>query len=415
MKFLKSVFLLLLSGLVIHSCSDKSSPTGTNAGERGTISHSSLLAKYPVETIQLFTEQQDSIAEALHYDITAIKIEYQTIDWNSDPTVASGVLIVPDTTLPLPIASVQHGTVFQRDAVASAGLLDSREGLAGLAFASAGFVTLLPDYLGYGVSEMMHPYLVADANAEVVIDFIYAARKWCEKNDVTLNGQLFLGGYSEGGYITLATQKAIETDPAVDLQLTVVAPCAGPYDLSGMVQRIGQRMSYPEPAFLSFMLTAYNKIYGWNQIEDIFEEPYANQMTELFNGTHNSNDIDSVLPDSISQLLKPEFIQSILNGENQPVIQAFQENTLLDWTPEAPIRFFHGEADQVVDVENARVAQQQLTANGGQNITLKTYPGLGHSEAAIPAYLDMFDWFSSFLPRTKISQTAKRQAEVVEE
>lgn len=88
MKFFKSLLFLLLSGLVPHSCSDKSSPTGAGEGERGTINHSSVLAQYPLETIKLFAGQQDSIADALQYDITAIKIEYQTIDWNGDPTKA---------------------------------------------------------------------------------------------------------------------------------------------------------------------------------------------------------------------------------------------------------------------------------------------------------------------------------------
>ncbi len=407
MKYLKSLSFFLVFGLLIYSCSNKSSPTGTNNGARGAIIQTSTIGSYSAKTIELYAKQAYGFTGSFVHDVTTVKIEYQTVDWNGDPVDASGMLVYPADagSNTLPLMSLQHGTVFLRDAVASVNPLASNEGLAGIAFASTGYVVLVPDYLGYGVSKLIHPYLHAASNANVVIDFIRAARSWCEENHVLLNGQLFLGGYSEGGYVTLATQRAIETNDYPDLELTAVAPCAGPYDLYGMMERVGQRMFYPEPAYICFMLTAYNEIYGWQNLSTIFQTPYAQQMTGLFDGMHNSSDIHSVLPDSISQILSPGFIAGILNGQNREVIQAFQENTLLDWTPVAPIRFFQGGADQIVDPENAKMAEQQLKANGGQNITLVTYPNLGHAEAAIPAYRDMLQWFSTFLirPQTKIS------------
>lgn len=43
------------------------------------------------------------------------------------------------------------------------------------------------------------------------------------------NGQLFLTGYSEGGYVTMATHRALQASASPHLQqLRMVVPGAGP-------------------------------------------------------------------------------------------------------------------------------------------------------------------------------------------
>lgn len=395
--YISAVLLTFLVSLLFSGCSDSPTSTPELSNKRSTIVSSSKTAFYTSETIESFAQSLIDIHFIARYDINVLKIEYNTINWNGDPVTASGVVFIPTTTDALPLMSLQHSTVFKRTAVASVNLLNSKEALAGIAFASTGYIILMPDYLGYGVSHEMHPYIQASGNANVVIDFIKAIRNYCLDNEINLNGQIFLGGYSEGGYITLATQRAIETDDESKILITAVAPCAGPYNLIGTVRELSQQVTYPEPAFLGFMLTAYNEIYGWNKLTDIFQSPYASQMPGLIDGTHGADDIDNVLPDSLSQLLNPAFLQSIQNDEDSEVMSAFQENTLLDWTPKAPIRFFHGETDQIVSIDNATTAMQNLRENGGENIDLISYPNLGHVEAAVLAYLDMFNWFGIFV------------------
>jgi hypothetical protein len=100
------------------------------------------------------------------------------------------------------VLSYQHGTIFQ-DSDAPSSFLTSAEGLAGAVFAAIGFIAVLPDYIGYGDSTaLLHPYVHAATLASATVDMNRAARVFFKEpgiNAVT-NGQLFLAGYSEGGY-----------------------------------------------------------------------------------------------------------------------------------------------------------------------------------------------------------------------
>ncbi len=59
--------------------------------------------------------------------------------------------------------SIQHGTETKRDRVASVSPENSTEGIVGLLSASMGYLTMVPDYPGFGVSTCMHPYLHAES------------------------------------------------------------------------------------------------------------------------------------------------------------------------------------------------------------------------------------------------------------
>lgn len=52
----------------------------------------------------------------------------------------------------------------------------------------------------------MHPYLLAAPSAAAVIDLLTAAKYWRQTQRILDNKQLFLAGYSEGAYVSMATQ-----------------------------------------------------------------------------------------------------------------------------------------------------------------------------------------------------------------
>ena len=68
----------------------------------------------------------------------------------------------------------------------------------------------MPDYLGLGSSPSYQGYGHARSEATCVVDALRAGRSLCASNNVTLNGQLFLTGYSEGGQVTMAAHRELE-------------------------------------------------------------------------------------------------------------------------------------------------------------------------------------------------------------
>lgn len=333
----------------------------------------------------------------LKYNVEALRIVYQTIDARGEVVQASGALMVPIGADSLPMMSVQHGTETFRESVASVNPTNMAEGYLGLVAASMGYLITLPDYLGFGVSEVLHPYVHAKTNAITVIDLLRAVKSYSNEKSIITNGQLFLAGYSEGGYVTLATHKEIEQKYTTEFQITAVAPMAGPYDILSTSISLMSQTEYRWPYYFAFFITAYDEIYGWNRLNEIFNSPYNERMHQLFDGTKSSSEINNSLSTKISQLMNQDFLTKFLNGEEPEITAALQENNLLNWAPEAPIRFFHGDSDGAVPYQNALTAVDSLQAMGGASVELVTIIGGTHDSASMPSILGMLSWFGEFL------------------
>ena len=243
----------------------------------------------------------------------------------------------------------------------------------------------------------MHPYLDAESLIPSVIDLLRASKTYCSENQIILDERVFLAGYSEGGYVSLVTQKVIEEDYTSEFDLTAVAPMAGPYDLKGTVDTAFKSNNYQgDMAYIGFFFTAYNEIYGWNRLNDIFNAPYAAMMPNLYDGSRTWGEILAQLPSSFSELMNPDFINNYLNGKETDVSLVIQENTILNWTPQTPIHFFHGDADITVPYQNVLTAIEQFESNGALNIELTTIPGGNHETSGPVASIEAIQWFESF-------------------
>ena len=97
----------------------------------------------------------------------------------------------------------------------------------------SGYVYVEPDYLGLGDSSGMHPYQIKEPYGTCVVDLLRAAKQYDLQNDeFMINEQLFLVGYSEGGYATMAAHQIIERDYNDEFIITASLPMAGAYSMS---------------------------------------------------------------------------------------------------------------------------------------------------------------------------------------
>ncbi len=282
--------------------------------KRGDIVKASYLIQYPASSIATFIQAMGGQPNLQpEYDVEITKLVYITIDPDGFLVEASGTIMIPIGTNNLPLISFHHGTETKRDLVVSSSLFIG-EGIASMAMASLRFVTCVPDYLGLGESFLLHPYLYASSSADASIDLLRAARSFCQDNGVELNSDLYLGGYSEGGYVTMAVHREIETNHTDEFSVTACAPLAGPYDLEATINFIISQEEYAQPIFIAYFITAYNEIYGWNRLNSIFNVPYAGMMAYLFDGNHTKEEIGDELPESISELVMESFRSAYLAG-----------------------------------------------------------------------------------------------------
>ncbi len=388
-----SFFLFLL---VLTSCSDTNKNTTSCGPETG---RGHILSVFSYGTIpadhlqQQLNDWEIDIGMVPVNDVQVYKIVYETMDWTGAPRQASGALYIPDaeTKRGFPLLSSQHGTETKRDHVASVTPLI---GFDALFSASTGYVACSPDYLGMGVStDVFHPYIHASV-ADAVVDFIRAAKSFCCLNDIKLNEQLFLAGYSEGGYATMATHKTLEEQFPDEFTVTASAPMAGPYDVLGTAEEQLSKTTFPYPSYFGYVSMAYNTIYGWGRLNEIFRTPYAERLPDLFDGNHSSSEINATLTTEIDSLFQPQFLSDFKGSGETEVKAAFQENSLLDWTPKAPIHLYHGDADEAVPYANAVKAEQELKARGAE-IELITIPGASHSGGVLPSITGAKQWFDT--------------------
>ena len=99
------------------------------------------------------------------HDVNAYRVLYD-MPYLGDTIQVSGALFVPqgfDDPCGLPIHVYMHGTVFKRTDAPS---FLSLEGSLGGLMATLGQLVLMPDYVGLGTSELMHPYVHADSESD---------------------------------------------------------------------------------------------------------------------------------------------------------------------------------------------------------------------------------------------------------
>jgi len=392
---------LIIFCLVIffQSCTtDKNTdPVSPTQHERGEIAQSNSLGTMTPNNIQqILSSANMTIPFTLSYSVETISIKYYSVDGNGRQTIVSGAILVPQGTDNLPLVSIQHGTETKRELVASVSPTNSTEGVVGLIMASMGYLAVVPDYPGFGTSNVMHPYTHAASLIPSIIDIMRAGKSFSSQNQIALDGRIFLTGYSEGGYATLVTQRAIEAEYSQEFNLTAVAPMAGPYDLYGMMQTLFQTGQYNHTAYIAYILTAYNNIYGWDRASDFFNAPYSSIVQSLFDGSKTYAEVLNQLPSTFYALMDSTFVNNVRNGNEPAFTASLQENTLLDWIPQAPINFFHGDADDISPYQNSVTAVQKLIANGGTNIQLTTIPGGNHDTSGPIAVVGAIQWFENF-------------------
>lgn len=346
------------------------------------------------ETLRAFTVNfgQKKISKLLKYGVQSYTVVYET-KWKGKLVKGSGLILVPTgITEAAPILSFQHGTTFSKDEAPSAS-----SGYTGMElFASAGYIVLMPDYLGYGSSsEIFHPYYDKEYSALAVIDMITSAKQFLQKEKISFNDKLFLAGYSEGGYVTLAAASEIERDASHDLKLTAVAAGAGGYDLTHMLKGVTTDSYYAYPAYLAFVLMAYNHTYDWNKpLTYYFKKPYADALTKYMDGAHGGWTINSHLTTNLSSLFDTNFYAHLKKPEGESILkQALKNNSIAGWKTKIPVRLYHGTKDEIIPFVNSEVTLKSFHTAGSPQVTLTSLPGGTHTSSFVPMLELFIPWF----------------------
>ena len=311
------------------------------------------------------------------YDVNAYRVTYD-MPFLGDTIEVSGALFVPqgfDDPCGLPIHIYMHGTIFDRTDAPS---FLSIEGSFGGLMSTLGQLVLMPDYVGLGTSELMHPYVHADSESDAGFYMMRAADALSDELGYALNGQNFISGYSQGGHAAMALARDLTTTAYGDeFPLSGAVPGSGPYDISGtQFPQTFEFETYSNPAYLAYNVIGWNSVYGtlYDDLSEVFQEPYASTMLDLFDGTNDAETINNACPSTLEEFLQPGLVEEIQNDPMHPFQQAALDNDVYQWIPEAPVEMYYCTQDEQVFYQNALVADAWMTENGS---TLHSSTNLG--------------------------------------
>jgi pimeloyl-ACP methyl ester carboxylesterase len=337
------------------------------------------------------------IVDNLQHGVDVYKITYKT-KFKDKEVIASGLVSVPQTSGTYPIISYQNGTNTQHSNAPSVKPDDQLFQMLEFV-ASTGFIVSVPDYLGFGSSSnMFHPYYDMKSTNESTTDMLRAVKELANNYlEVVPKIDLFVMGYSQGGWATMQLQKYIEENYSSEFKLKASACGAGGYDVRYINDYILAQTEYPMPYYIGYMINSFVNLKDvTNPTTDIFKSPYSERILTLYNGTKSGDEINALLTTKIADLFTAEYRSSVnTNVKFASVVSTLSKNSISAWKTNVPTMILHGTADTYVPYQGSENIYNDFLAKGvsKSNVTLVPFPGLGHSTAIIPSGVASINWF----------------------
>jgi predicted dienelactone hydrolase len=236
-----------------------------------------------------------AVAGAPTCGVDIYHIEYNTVGGAGEKTTSSAALMVPTGDAgtcsgPRPIVLYAHGTQTDKTAdLADIQNPNNAEGaLIAAVFAAHGYIVVASNYAGYATSSLpYHPFLNGDQQSKDMIDALTASRAALPStpsSSTSDNGKLFISGYSQGGYVAMATHKALQ---AAGVAVTASAPMSGPYALEAFGDAIFYgSVDIGSTVFGTMVASSYQHSYG-----NLYSTP-----TQLFENAYAANAAADILP-----------------------------------------------------------------------------------------------------------------------
>ena len=328
------------------------------------------------------------------YGVRAYRIEYRTVGVRGEPSTASALVALPvqrrgraDTVV------WTHGTRVGRADVASVSG-DNVDRPAALLFATAGFATVAPDYLGLGTGPGAHPYAHVASEVTASMDALSAGRELARRQRQALSADVLVSGFSQGGPAAMAVGRSVSE--TAGLRLRALAPISGVYDIIGTELPAlfdGRVVPVIGAFYLAYWTLSSNATYGlYDSTAEVFRPPFDRTLPPLFDGLQDEAQIFPALPASAEELVTPEYRARLLHPEGALRRAVSENSTTCQWRPRVPVRLYAAPSDVEVPIANTERCAAQLRARGAAPEVV-TLGDVEHLETPVVALPDVVDWF----------------------
>lgn len=432
-------YVIVISLTLVFNACGTSTNEGVNSVESGTKQFISAKVLDDINTSTMLSVVKSSIDPTATnaFGYKAVEIIYNTLGQNDEPIIASGLLVIPTASetykaylsslgkaFSISMICDNHGTIFT-DAEAPTNV-EKTNGLpdysvAVLMTGFAGFAAILPDYIGYGISNSVaHPYMLKKSSARSSLDMIKASMKYMSDSGIVLNYQLYISGYSEGGYDAMALAEEIEKGFFSNINLMGIAPMAGPYNLEKFaLNALNSATIMPYPAFLAYVADSYSYYNDSIILSELVNEVNTTLYHSLFDGSKSAIEIQTALglvtdaragfnQHSPDVLFKASFLNDYQVNLNNSLRVKFAKNRVDNWVPKTRMNLIQCVDDDIIPFSMSQDAYNTFISNGmsASKITLSpiptsilaqqqdaTHPFI-HSNCGNTAYASAVKWFA---------------------
>ncbi len=346
---------------------------------------------------QFFPEIPDYTQQVIG-GINVYYVEYKSTYLDEEPIVLSGLVCAPDdASRNSMMVSIQNGTLVKHSAAPSKDL-DNPAFLLMQAMAGLGYVMVIQDYIGFGASEAYpHPYHVKALFQSTVKDMLTATQEMAESGEYPfqLSGDLFLTGYSLGGWASLVSHYHLENDPVDGLTLIGSACGAGAYNLMDVKEYLFGQTNYPQPYYVALLFSGFMSVGAiQDDLSLYFSEPYDSRIPDLLDGEHTPSQINSQLTTDMTELLSQRLLEEFdTHADYAPLKQALMDNSQPAWANKAPIYLFHGDADEDVpfSISENLYAEFQSMGMGPDKVRFVPLEGADHGAGSVSMFFMVID------------------------
>ena len=158
------------------------------------------------------------------------RVTYSSVvpERGNKPTTATGLLAIPESTgTYFPMVSYQHGTVYGKQEVPSFPEQSPETQVMIAQFAGQGYVLIGADYFGMGISNEPEGYMVKGSHQQATYDMLIASRAVLDHMKIG-SSKLFLAGWSQGGFVTMAFLEKLES---AGVTVQAAATASAPVDV----------------------------------------------------------------------------------------------------------------------------------------------------------------------------------------
>src|SRR5690349_16063916 len=118
--------------------------------------------------------------------------------------------------------------------------------------------------------------------------------------------------------------------------------------------------------YTSYLFVAWNRLHHiYEEPGEVFQQPYASTVEQLFDGAHIGQQVVAALPTDIDKLLTPHGFD-LLRHPTGRLAEALRvaDGVCTDWTPDVPIRLYKMSGDEQATTGNTERCAAALRSHG---------------------------------------------------